>query len=156
MYIDNVKFARAGQELSGEISLADVARIQEIGEYTGKLNYQLTGSTDKLNRPVLNLAIYGIIGTLCQNCLQAMDLPFDNNSQITVFYNEDELDSALFGEEESDTADGVLAEDEFDVMQLVEDEIIISLPYSSRHESCIGLSYHDDEESPFSALKHII
>lgn len=155
MYINNVKFAKAAEEISGEVDLTKVARVQEIDEYKGTIKYKLTGGSDKVNRPTLTLSIYGTIWALCQNCLCPMELTLDNESQITIFYTEDQLDAALFAEE-SDADDGVLAENEFDVMQLVEDEIIILLPYAIRHESCIGLSYHDDEKSPFSALKHII
>jgi uncharacterized protein len=156
MYIDNVKFAKSGQKLSGTLDLAVIQRVQEIGEYSGIVEYTLAGSMDNLNRSILKLSIYGKITALCQNCLERMELTLDNQSQITIFYTEDQLDAALFADGESEVDDGIIAETEFDVMQLLEDEIIILLPYASKHESCIGLSYHDDEESPFSVLKHII
>lgn len=156
LYIDNVKFARAKRKLDGELDLSKCSRIQEIDNFTGVLKYELVGSADSLNRPVLILSIYGIIGTLCQNCLQAMEITIDNQSQITVFFNEDQLDKAMFSDDESDADDGVLAEAEFDVVQLVEDEVIMLLPYASKHDTCIGLSYHDKDESPFSQLKNII
>jgi uncharacterized metal-binding protein YceD (DUF177 family) len=41
-------------------------------------------------------------------------------------------------------------------MQLVEDEVIMLLPCAPKHDSCIGLSYHDKVESPFNVLKQII
>jgi uncharacterized protein len=156
VYINNVKFARSAQKLSGEINLGTVARIQEIGEFQGVVKYTLQGEVDRLNRPALVLSIYGIISALCQNCLHSLDISIENQTQITVFFNEDQLDAALFSESESDVVDGVLAEDEFDVMQLVEDEVIMLLPCAAKHDSCIGLSYHDKVESPFNILKQII
>lgn len=156
MYIDNVKFAKQKQNLVGEIDLTKVARIQEIADYKGIIKFELNGEIDKLNRPLLKLHVYGIITTLCQNCLQAMDLSLDNSSRVTVFYTEAQLDEALFSEHDSDAEDGVLAEDEFDVINLVEDEVIMLLPYAIKHDECIGLSYHDDADNPFSVLKNII
>ena len=70
--------------------------------------------------------------------------------------NEDQLDATLFAEGDSDVEDGVVAEAEFDIMQLLEDEVIMLLPYASKHESCIGMSYHDSSDSPFDILKNII
>lgn len=156
MYIDNVKFARNGQEISGTLDLSKVDRIQELDNYTGVVEYKLLGSIDTLNRPTLTLSVCGIISALCQNCLQPMDIRIENSSRITVFFNEDQLDSALFEEQNSGVEDGVLAEEEFDVLNLVEDEVIMLLPYASKHDECEGLSYHDDAESPFSVLKQII
>lgn len=156
MYIDNVKFAKTGQELSGTLNLANLERVQELDNYSGVIEYKLLGSLDTLNRPTLTLSVCGIITALCQNCLQPMEIQIENSSRITVFFNEDQLDSALFTEQDSGVEDGVLAEEEFDVLNLVEDEVIMLLPYASKHDECMGLSYHDEAESPFSVLKQII
>jgi len=156
MYINNVKFAKNNQRQTGKVDLTKLSRVQEIDSYSGELNFELIGLVDKLNRPTLNLRIYGIIHTLCQNCLQPMDVQIDNTSGITVFYTEEQLDAALFGDASSGVEDGVLAEEEFDVMQLVEDEVIMLLPYATKHEKCIGMSYADKAENPFEVLKNII
>ena len=156
MYIDNVKFAKQQKELRGELDLKQLLRVQELEDYTGKVNYEITGLVDNLNRPTLDLKIYGTITTLCQNCLQPMSLTLDNTSRVTVFYNEEQLDHALFSDESSGVEDGILCEEEFDVLNFLEDEVIMLLPYASKHESCIGLSYHDSADSPFGVLKNII
>lgn len=156
MYINNIKFAKNKQEIAGKIDLSKQPRIQEIDNYTGILDFKLLGVIDKLNRPTLSLTIYGIIHALCQNCLHPMDVSIDNCSEITIFYTEAELDAALFSGHDPEVGDGILAEDEFDVMQLVEDEVIMLIPYAHRHESCIGLSYSDNADNPFKILKKII
>ena len=156
MYINNVKFAEAGQELKGKVELSQLERVQEIDGYSGTLDYVLVGKKDKLNRPTLSLRLYGIIHTLCQNCLQPMEVTVDNTSEITIFFDEDQLDASLFGENSSGVADGVLAEEEFDVVQLLEDEVIMLIPYATKHESCIGLNYTDEVDSPFKVLKNLI
>ena len=92
MYINNVKFARSAQKLSGEIDLGTVARIQEIGEFQGVVKYTLQGEVDRLNRPALVLSIYGIISALCQNCLQSLDISIEN--QIAVSEKGTEISTA--------------------------------------------------------------
>lgn len=156
MHINNVKFANNKQELKGKLDLSKLERIQDLGNYTGILDFELKGYIDKLNRPTLSLYVCGIICTSCQNCLQPMNVSIDNQTEITVFYTEDQLDASLFEDKISGVSDGVLAEEEFSVMQLVEDEVIMLIPCASKHESCIGLSYTDDVESPFKILKKLI
>ncbi len=156
LYINNVKFAKENRVLSGKLDLASVPRINEIDDYRGVVDYTLSGFMDELNRPTINLKVCGIISALCQNCLQEMQISLDNLSRITVFYNEEDLDSALFSGESTDVEDGVLAENEFDVMMLVEDEVIMLLPLAPKHDACLGLSYHDDVASPFSELKKLV
>lgn len=156
MYIDNVKFAKNQQNISGEIDLGNIERIQEIDSYSGIVKYSLTGDVDKLNRPVLILSICGKIAALCQNCLEPIEISLDNLTNVTIFFNEDQLDEALFSDETSEVEDAILAEEEFDVMNLIEDEIIICLPYASKHDDCVGLEYRDDIKSPFGILKDII
>ena len=156
MYINNVKFAKNQQQQSGRIDLAKLLRVQEIDSYTGELSFELSGYLDNLNRPTLKLLLCGTIATLCQNCLQPMVVAVDRQSKLTVFYTEEQLDAALFGDNDSGVADGVLAEDEFDILQLVEDEVIMLLPYAAKHESCHGLSYHDEALNPFNVLKELI
>ncbi|MDD3266347.1 MAG: YceD family protein [Burkholderiales bacterium] len=156
MYIDNVKFAKNKQETHGEIDISKVERIQEIDAYSGFIKYSINGDVDKSNRPILVLNVCGKITTLCQSCLDPVEINLDSSTVVTIFFNEDKLDAALFSDENSDVEDAVLAEEEFDVMNLVEDEIIICLPYTSKHDDCDGLEYHDDVKSPFGILKDII
>ena len=62
--------------------------------------------------------------------------------------------------DEDESADGVLAMPDMDVMALIEDEIILSLPISSRHgenECSIGtMDWNDASEKPlFAALAQL-
>jgi uncharacterized protein len=154
--INNVKFAQAQKQLSATIALSKLARVQEIDSYAGEIKFKLQGALDNLHRPILKLSIYGIISALCQNCMQPLAIKLDSLTVITVFFTEKQLEQALFAAADLGVEDGVLAEDDFNVIQLVEDEVIMLLPYAPKHESCVGLSYHDPIENQFSGLKEII
>lgn len=156
MIIDNVKFARQGQNVSRELDIAGFSRLQEILKCSGKIKFDLTGSVDYANRPTLTLKVCGIITTLCHGCMQPVDTTISNATIITLFFNEEALDNALFFDEESNVEDGELANEEFNVLDLVEDELIMCLPLAPKHETCNGISYSDNIASPFDKLKQII
>lgn len=153
MYLDNLKFAREQRSLAGVIDLCKLVRVQEIDNYTGELNYILVGDVDKLQRPILKISICGIITALCQNCLLEMQIEISNHSVVTIFNTEAQLDAALFAGGDAEVEDGIVADDEFDISEFLEDEVIMLLPYSYKHAECVGLNYHDIALNSFSSLK---
>lgn len=153
MYINNTEFALQNQTLTGKINLDKLDRVKDLfEELSGELTYTLVGNIDKTKRPILNLKIYGKIWTLCQNCLEKLMIDINHHGSVAIFNNESDLDKALFGEEE-EYNDGILRNEEFDVLEFIEDEIIMFLPVSPRHESCATLTFKDDMVNPFSILK---
>ena len=64
-------------------------------------------------------------------------IDLDNNHvwTVTVFDNEVDQMQSLFSED-ANCSDGILADTEFDVLSFIEDEIIMLLPISPRHEKC--------------------
>jgi uncharacterized protein len=151
-YIDNVDFAKKGQTITGSISSDSLNRTAEIlEELGGSLDYKIAGSIDHKNKPVLTIRIYGKIATLCQNCLEKLDIPIDCSNIVAIFYTESDMDNALFGDE-AVYDDGILADANFDIESFVEDELIMSLPIAPKHETCGQIKYHDKPNNPFSVL----
>jgi uncharacterized protein len=74
------------------------------------------------------------------------------DSVITLFTSEEKLEAAVEDDEE---LDAIMAEPEFDVLALVEDEIIMGLPLSPLHDDC-GSELLDraraDKPNPFAVL----
>jgi uncharacterized protein len=74
------------------------------------------------------------------------------DSVITLFISEEKMDAAV---EDDDELDAILAEPEFDVLALIEDEIIMGLPLSPLHDDC-GNALLDrakaDKPNPFALL----
>jgi|SRR6185437_9121796 len=151
-YIDNVDFAKNGQTIEGQVKASDLTRACEIlDELSGNLQYTISGSVNHKNKPVLAIRIYGKITTLCQNCLEKLDIPIDCSNIVPIFYTESDMDKALFGDEAQYT-DGILADATFDIESFVEDELIMSLPIAPKHKTCKGVTYHEKPDSPFSVL----
>lgn len=151
-YIDNVDFAKKQQTTTGNTNASDLKRACEIlEELSGNLQYTISGSIDDKNKPVLTVQIYGKITTLCQNCLEKMDISIDCSNVVPIFYTESDMDNALFGDD-AQYADGILADANFDIKNFIEDEIIMSLPIAPKHETCKPITYSDKPNSPFSVL----
>ena len=88
----------------------------------------------------------------CQRCLAAMPQTLVCEGGITLFVSEEKLEAAVGADDE---LDAILAEDTFDVTALIEDEIIMGLPLSPKHDDC-GTEHLErakaDKPNPFAVL----
>ncbi|MCE3268519.1 MAG: metal-binding protein [Burkholderiales bacterium] len=151
-YIDNVDFAKKLQTTSGNIDTQNLIRASELlEELSGNLQYTISGYINNKNKPVLTVQVCGKIMTLCQNCLEKLDISIDCTNDVPIFYTESDMDNALFGDE-AEYTDGILADAHLDIQSFIEDELIMSLPIAPKHETCEPITYHDKPDSPFSVL----
>ncbi|MFN7086777.1 MAG: YceD family protein [Burkholderiales bacterium] len=88
-------------------------------------------------RLVLRLQIDGPLHLRCQRCLGRLDYPLHLTNTLRLVEKGEKLDETLIDPEDDDCVE---ASDELDVLALVEDEILLSLPFSPRHEeACCGI-----------------
>jgi len=129
--IDSLEFARTGQTLRGSLPLPGLARLKDsLVDALGMVEFEVTGGHDARRRPILTLAIHGMLRLQCQRCLGALEHPLRVlNTMLLVTAGE----SAAGGLDEED-AEWIEASGTLDVATLVEDEIMLSLPYAPRHE----------------------
>jgi len=114
--IDSLEFARTGQSLSGSLPVPALTRLQDsLVDELGEVRFEVRGGHDTRRRPVLMLEISGVLHLQCQRCLGALDYALQRSSTLLL---------ASGGEADSS---------ELDVTGLVEDEILLSLPYAPRH-----------------------
>lgn len=158
LVIDTLDFAYKGGEHHGKIPVSDLERLQDylIGN-RGELEYMVSGALDRDAKPVLRIVIQGTISLRCQRCLGELRHVLDLRTDLLLTRNEDEL-SRL---DENESADGIPAIPDLDILALIEDEIILDLPISPRHgesECSLGtLNRHDtaDAASLFTALTQL-
>lgn len=126
--IDSLEFARTGQFLSGSLPIPGLARLRgSLHDELGEVRFEVRGTHDARGRPILALEIRGMLHLQCQRCLGLLEYPLRvSNALLLTGHGAAELE-----EEEAETVE---ASNELDVAGLVEDEIILSLPYSPRHE----------------------
>lgn len=126
--IDSLEFARTGQALSGSLPIAGLARLKDsLHETAGEVRFEVKGGRDARRRLVLMLVIRGALRLQCQRCLGALDFPLQLANTLLLAAG----DASEF---EDDDADWIEPSPALDVVALVEDEILLSLPYAPRHE----------------------
>ena len=131
--IDNLDFARNGRVIHGVAPLAGFSRLQDLLlSSQGVLNYTLSGKTGAKGEPLLTCSIEGQLVLQCQRCLEAMEYPLHIESQLRLVQGATQFDD--FGDDDEEV-DSIPVSAEMDVLALVEDEILLSLPISPLHPS---------------------
>ena len=153
--IDSLEFAREDGVLAGSVPVAGLVRLAEVlTDNAGSLDCELRGGRDGEGRPFLQLHVAGSINLCCQRCLSALPFALDVDSRLMLVapgaeWPDDEL--------EEDGIDAIEASREQPVLELVEDEVLLALPISPRHEDCRPSVAVENEygPSPFAALAQL-
>lgn len=128
--IDPLDFVQNAGIHHGKIPVDALVRLHDfLFDKEGELIYQISGQFDKHEKPGLRLEIKGKIHLSCQRCLGKLPHTIDLQIFLVLAKTEAELDQA----DEDEAADAILATPDMDVVSLIEDEIILSLPISSCH-----------------------
>ena len=149
--INSLAFARDAGSLQGELPIASLTRVLDmLVDSAGNLSYRVEGSLSSRNRPQLMLHLNGVLSVCCQRCLEGIDYPLEVR-RVLEFVNEELTQEEI----EDDSKDFLPVQREFDVVELIEDEVILDLPSAPRHESCAlpDTGQGTGKSSPFSFLK---
>ncbi len=157
-FIDSLDFARNGRQIDALVPVAGLSRLQDVLDSPeGTMHYIVQGNTDNRERPVLDISIDGLCQLRCQRCLQGMNYPVQHEARLLLC---DQAALDALDDDEDEELEGILAEAHLDVLSLLEDEILLSLPIAPRHEpgDCQlagGVSKQKDESHPFAALEKL-
>ncbi len=161
-FIDSLDFARKGQELRGTAPVAEMTRLQDVlASPQGQVNYVLRGLTGKDGKLLLELALEGDCQLRCQRCLRGLPYAIKTVSLLMPVPESELEGSALEGGEldEEEGIDRILADTHLDVLGLVEDEILLGLPFSPKHEfgACAAAAEHvsAEKQNPFAVLREL-
>ena len=100
--------------MSGEVALRQLPRLAAaLLDPTDRLQFRFTGGLDTRGRHAALLEIEGQLHAVCDRCGGPVLLPID-----------DAPDEPLLGSAQ------------FDLAALIEDQVILALPISPRHEGC--------------------
>ncbi len=154
--IDGFEFASAGAAQQGVLPLSGFQRLRDmLASDAGEVTYAVQGVRDERGRPSLRVKVQGTLQLRCQRCLEA--LPFEARSDAVLVL------AASQGEIEADPADAqapdrLLAGKEMPVRELVEDELILAVPFAPRHEKCIArpATGAGTKSLPFAGLRGLM
>lgn len=156
-FIDSLDFAENGKEISGEEPFVGLPRLlEELASPDGVLHYTVQGGVDRQGAPFLEVSMTGDCSLRCQRCLGVLEHPIRIATRL-LLRDQSELDALEDSDEECDS---ILAEKQLDVLDMLEEEILLSLPISPRHESgeCRakdGDGAGKEKENPFAALANL-
>jgi uncharacterized protein len=157
-FINSLDFARNGRRISGEVKVAELPRMLDMLEDPqGILSYTVQGGVDKQGTHFLDATVVGQCRLRCQRCLNGMDYPVQLDTRLLLRdqASMDVLDSKVAGGEDEEF-DSILADPHLDVLDLLEQEILLSLPIAPKHEigacqAADGGNRHE-ERHPFADL----
>lgn len=135
--IDSLEFARRQGLLKGRLQLNELSRLDEVlFNADGYLDFEVSGEVAGSNA-FLNLKLDGQLPLVCQRCLGAFDFMLRVRSRIMMIEPGSPWpDDTQVGGLEDETCDAIEGARELDIIPLIEEEILLALPISPRHEEC--------------------
>lgn len=155
--IDPICFARAQQTQRGQFALSamDERVLSSLMSTDGDVAWVLTGFIDDAWRPSLRIELEADVVVACGYCSEPVAVRLVVDSVLALFTDESKLAAA---EQDDVSLDAIMVGSELDVMGVMEDEMIMSLPLSPAHSHCGGLDWlriHRSRSNPFAILKTI-
>ncbi|HJD44575.1 MAG TPA: DUF177 domain-containing protein [Candidatus Paenalcaligenes intestinipullorum] len=152
--LDTLAFTRLGEQRAGELTVSQLSRATEglPSQKDQVFTWSAQGRVDSTGRAFIHLKIDGYMMLSCQRCMKPMQWPVQVDNHLEVVTTEAELD---LDEEDVEGPDRILASTRFDLFELIEDEIILALPYVARHDECPSLpeGYPQEDEPDFTSDK---
>lgn len=160
-----LNFAKTEASLEGTVPLAQFDRLHEfhqLGAEVAQVHYQTDGEMRALGggrpMPWLGLSASTRLTLVCQRCLAPVDEEISFEREFRFVESEEQAQI-----EDEDAEEDVLAlSPDFDLIALVEDELLMALPASPKHAVCpqpvkfqvadADFQVPEDKPNPFAAL----
>lgn len=149
LIVELMRFCEESQSVAAEFSPTQLPRLLDsVADTTGGVSMQVRGFLDARGRPNLDLRIGGELQVLCQRCLRPMAVRLDVGQ--TLAFGDEDLDAVL----DPEGVELLPRVSHLDLAELVEDEVLLSLPMLPRHEVCeLPASADSGPQSAFAALQ---
>lgn len=127
---DAFRLARERETLRGQFDAAASERLFDwLMEGEAPISWSIAGTTDALGRLALAIEVKGSVPMECQRCLQPMAWAVLQRTLALLAASEADGDALDAGSDE----EVLVAAAPLDALALVEDELLLSLPYSAVH-----------------------
>lgn len=159
--VDIRRLIAAGGTIAAREPLASFQRLHGMVESDeGSVDIALDFFIDEQKLRRINGRIHTTVQVLCQRCLQPMSVEIDSSFAVAAVWVDDDADKLP-----RDVDAYIVGEEPQDLRELIEDELIVSLPYISYHDSgpCADQVQKSDSaaakpernENPFSVLEQL-
>jgi uncharacterized protein len=145
-HLDLFEFARSGRQAAGGLRVSQLPRMvnevpEEAPDRDSAFTWQAEGSTQpelqddgtEGPQPYLRLAVHGSAWLECQRCLKPYEQAFNVDAIYRIVNTEEEADEFPLDEDEVDV---IVGSRQFDLIDLIEEELLLSLPLVPTHDVC--------------------
>jgi len=144
--LDLFEFARSGRQAAGLVRVSQLPRMlnevpAEAPERESAFTWQAEGTTQpelqddgtEGPQPYLRLAIHGAAWLECQRCLAPYKQAFNVDATYRIVNTEAEAEEFPLDEDEVDV---IVGSTHFDLIDLIEEELLLNLPLVPKHDVC--------------------
>jgi uncharacterized protein len=134
---DAYRLARDRGLVTGTLDVGSSDRLADrVAEGEASVSWQIAGTADEVGRPALEISIDGDVVLTCQRCLSDFALPVAHRTVAVLARSESDAD-ALDAQSDREV---LVADHPLDPVELIEDELLLTLPYAPMHEAgaCSG------------------
>jgi uncharacterized protein len=127
---DAYRLAREREALGGTVDAATLPRLSDrVGDAHALIEWRIEGIADAMGRPALAVELDGTVTLECQRCLGPVEWPIVQRTELLLARDEAEA-ARLDSQSESEV---LIAAASLDTRTLVEDELVLALPFVARH-----------------------
>ena len=161
-------FAHQGEPLSGTTPMQDLQRLahetqalQADSAVTWRAHAELREGNGADADAWLHLVANASVPLTCQRCLHAVAVPVD----VDQWYRFVATEEIAMAEDDGCEEDLLVMEPQFDLLSLLEDELLMALPLVPMHEVCpvtppvsaaaIEVPLDDGKPNPFAVLAQL-
>ena len=158
--IDAFEFCQAKDRREGDMAIVGLPRLAEdTVDRVGQVSWVLQGGVDRSGHSRLNLSVSATVHLMCQRCLTPFAFKVASESTLILAKDEasiDDLEAML----PDDSVDVIAGGQALNVAELIEDEVLLAIPLSPKHEVCPDQAALDalkgaKKPSPFDVLKNM-
>lgn len=157
---DVFEFCRRSEKQNGTFSAVDLPRLKAEAVYDAVvLDWSLQGGTNSYGHPELTMQVTGKVPLICQRCMKPFNFPVQSAQVLALAKSDaqaDEIENLI----DDKSVDVIVGDRSTKILELIEDEALLALPSSPRHETCPGQESQTRLEevrkpSPFDVLKRL-
>jgi uncharacterized protein len=138
--LDVKAFAKKQMHIEGEIPLAQLPRLHEdcVGDVTTQVSWAAQGALEAgqggQDAVWLHLEASAQVPLTCQRCLN----PVLTDLAIAQDFRFVPDEATALAEDDESQEDLLVLSQEFDLLELIEDELLMALPLVPMHEACLS------------------
>ena len=144
--LDLYDFAENRRQAAGAVRVSQLPRMlaemaADAPEDETVFTWQGEGSTQpelqddgtEAPQPYLRLAVHGSVWLMCQRCLSPYSQHLDVDATYRIVATEEEADEFPLDDDEVEV---IVGSRQFDLVDLIEEELLLSLPLVPKHSVC--------------------